>query len=99
MIVGPLDTRGLPAIVVSQAHAKSGEPEKIQQPAQAQVASFIRIPLREHEYRPAPISRAWKKFGMNQIILRVRADDGAGEGQMSMVEAVVRRPGVREECV
>ena len=66
MIVGPLDARGLPPVVVSQAHAKGGQAEKIQQLAEPEMAAFIRIPLREHEHCPAPVARAWKEFGVNR---------------------------------
>ena len=52
-VIGALAARGGPVVMIGQAHAKSGKPEKIQQAAKIHVPLPVGVPLRQDHHRPS----------------------------------------------
>ena len=84
-VVGALQFRRHPSIVIRQAQAKRGHAVHREQPAQADVAAGVGVPLRQHEHgRAASASSATERSAGSRPCCSRRAASRRRDGNVSM---------------
>ena len=93
-VVGAVELRRHPPVVIRQAEAQRAHAVPRQQPAQADVSAGIGVPLRQHQHGRArrldAASPARKVAAVHGVVLGMRRHEGAGKRQHLL--AVSRRP-------